>query len=235
VSPRVSGHIVITGWNRKAPAILRELHAKEVDDIREIVVLVERAVTLDDPRATILEGNPTQTVDLLRAGLDRANTCIVLADDNNPTANADDIDARTLLTTLAVESTNPNVYTCVEVLRSENRIHFERTKANELIVSSDLSGSLLAAAAVTHGISRVVFDLVTHPAGNEFREMQVPTGLAGLPFIDVMARVKRDYNAIVVAIDHGDGSFDVNPVAEDPVHDGDRRLVIAYTPLAVSS
>ena len=104
---------------------------------------------------------------------------IVLADSSNASDDPDDLDARSLLTTLAVESMNPSAYTCVEVVKSENRQHFERTHADELVVSAELTGSLLAASARSHGITDVVADLLTHPEGQELYRIPVPPELAG--------------------------------------------------------
>ncbi|MDQ3978241.1 MAG: NAD-binding protein [Actinomycetota bacterium] len=118
-----SGHLVICGWNSQGEEIVRELLAKEVEEDRPIVVLAQLATDpyLDDDRVTFIKGNPTSTDDLRRAGIDRAGCAIVVADATSTSSAADDQDARSLLTVLAIESLNPNCYTCVEVVRSENR------------------------------------------------------------------------------------------------------------------
>jgi voltage-gated potassium channel len=64
----------------------------------------------------------------------------VLADNSYPNIDVEDMDSRTLLSTLAIESLNPNCYTCVEVVHERNREHFKRTKADELVVSSHVTG-----------------------------------------------------------------------------------------------
>ena len=103
-----SGHILICGWSPKGLEIIRELRAKEVEDEREIVILADletdavRAKTASPSSAA----TPSNAADLLRAGLDRVSTVIVLADNTNASDEPDDLDARSLLTTLAVESIN---------------------------------------------------------------------------------------------------------------------------------
>jgi voltage-gated potassium channel len=209
---RVRDHIVICGWGSKGPEILRELHAPEVMDKRPVVVLVDReALPLKDPLVTFIRGKPTSAEDLTRAGVCRAQCAIILADESDPNAAHDDIDARTLLTTLAVESLNPNCYTCVEVIRSENRDHFLRTKADELVVSAELGGALLAGSATTHGLSRLVSDLVTHPEGTEFYRIKPPDDVVGLRFPDAMRVMKEEHDAVLVAVFDGDGGYVINP------------------------
>jgi voltage-gated potassium channel len=225
---RARNHVVICGWNSKGEEILRELHADEVEDKRPVVILAPLETTpTRDPLTTFIHGVPTATEDLLRAGIDRADTAIILADSSNPTNTSDEIDAKTLLATLAVESVNPKCYTCVEVIRSENRMHFERTKADELVVSAELTGALLASSAVTHGLSRLVTDLVTHPEGNEFYRMSVPDEVIGMTFADAMAHLKREHNCVLVAIASGDTRYHLNPPGDAVVRENDSLLVIA--------
>ena len=65
------------------------------------------------------------------------------------------------------------------MIRSENRQHFERTHADELVVTAELTGSLLAASARTHGLTTVVADLLTHPEGPELYRVPVPPSSRG--------------------------------------------------------
>ena len=150
-----SGHILICGWSPKGSEIIRELRAQEVEDPREIVILADREVApVEEDGVTFIRGNTERAAnDLRRAGLERVSTVIVLADDDERSNEPDDLDARSLLTTLAVESINGAAYSCVEVIKSENRQHFERTHADELVVSAELTGALLAASARTHGLT----------------------------------------------------------------------------------
>ena len=64
-------------------------------------------------------------------------------------------------------------------MKSENRQHFERTHADELVVSAELTGALLAASARTHGLTAVIADLLTHPEGQELYRIPVPPELVG--------------------------------------------------------
>ena len=65
------------------------------------------------------------------------------------------------------------------MIKSENRQHFERTHADELVVSAELTGALLAASARTHGLTAVIADLLTHPEGQELYRVPVPPELVG--------------------------------------------------------
>lgn len=77
-------------------------------------------------------------------------------------------------------------------MKSENRQHFERTRANELVVSGEITGAVLAASARTHGLSDVIHDLLTHPEAQELYRMVLPPGLAGRTAREVLQQLKDD-------------------------------------------
>lgn len=225
---KVSGHILICGWSSKGEEILRELHAEEVEDKRPVVILapLESSPTRDK-LVTFVRGNPSSEEDLRRAGVDRADTSIILADESDTAASDSDLDARTLLTALAVESLNASCYTCVEVIRAENRQHFERTGADELVVSAELTGSLLASSAIVHGLSGVVSDLLTHPTGDEFYPLPLPDNMVGKTFKEAIGKFKEEADCIPVAVRVGEDSYRINPPADLILKQGDKLLVIS--------
>ena len=103
-----SNHILICGWSPKGFEIIRELRAKEVEDeTRDRHPRRPRDRSRRRRRRDLVRGTPSNGADLLRAGLDRVSTVIVLADSSNASNEPDDLSARSLLTTLAVESINP--------------------------------------------------------------------------------------------------------------------------------
>lgn len=231
-STKRSGHIVICGWNAKGAEILRELRAPQLEDKRPVVVL---APLENDPTryedVEFIRGDPTDEIDLRRAGIDRAETAIILADESTPTASAGDRDARTLLACLAVETINPTCYTCVEVIRSENRQHFARTQVNEMVVSAELTGALLASSATVHGLTQLVTDLVTHPIGHEFYRIDPPAAVVGKPVSEALPLLKQRYEAILVAVLSEGVRFDINPRSDRVIQGSDKLLVIASEPL----
>ena len=113
----------------------------------------------------------------------------------------------------------------MEVIKSENRDHFQRTKADELVVSAELAGALLAGSATTHGLSRLVSDLVTHPEGTEFYRIKPPADTIGLRFPDAMQVMKEKHDATLIAVFNGDGSYIINPDKEHTL-DADHDVLV---------
>ncbi len=226
-----SEHLLICGWSPKGAEIIRELRAKEVEDPRPIVILADiETDPMDEKGITFVRGNPSNAEDLARAGLGRVATVIVLADNSNTSNDPDDLDARSLLTTLAIESINGGAYTCVEVVKSENRQHFERTKADELVVSAELTGALLAAAARTHGLTAVIADLLTHPEGEELYRVHVPPELVGQTVRHALEVMKDVHNSLLLGLFTG-ATCEVNPPSTRVITAQDQMLVVRSRPV----
>jgi voltage-gated potassium channel len=226
-----SDHLLICGWSPKGSEIIRELRAKEVEDARPIVILADRETApLEGEAITFIRGNPSSEEDLRRAGVDRVSTVIVLADASNASDDPDDLDARSLLTTLAIESINPSAYSCVEVVKSENRQHFERTKADELVVSAELTGALLAAAARTHGLTAVIADLLTHPEGQELYRVPAPPEVVGMPVRYALEQMKDVHDSLLVGV-YENGRCQVNPPSNSVIPQGADLLVVRERPI----
>jgi voltage-gated potassium channel len=226
-----SDHLLICGWSPKGAEIIRELRAKEVEDARDIVILVDTdTVPFEGEGITFIRGNTSNDADLQRAGIERVSTVIVLADHTNASGEADDLDARSLLTTLAVESMNPDAYTCVEVVKSENRQHFERTRADELVVSAELTGALLAASARTHGLTEVIADLLTHPEGQELYRVPAPPELVNQTVRFALEQLKDVHESLLVGV-FTNGHCQVNPPSDTIIPAGSDLLVVRERPM----
>jgi len=227
-STRAKGHVLICGWSNKGSEIVRELRATAGDETLRIVVLSRHAQDpTKDESVEFLHGDPAEAEDLIRAGLPTCSTAIILADESDPTATAGDKDARTLLTCLAVESLYPDVYSCAEVVRSENRPHFAQTRVNEMVVSAELTGALLGASARTHGLSKVISDLVTRPGGPEFHRISPPLDLIGSTMSQALGPIKDRFDALLIGFHNAEADgFDLNPAAGRTIAAHDVLLVI---------
>jgi len=225
----VSEHVLICGWNARGRTIIEELRVSDGGDRQPIVILADLpAAPIDAPETVFVRGDPARKEDLARAGLERAATAILLADDTH-SSSPHDIDGKTLLTALSVESTKPTCYTCVEVLLAENVEHFRQVSADELIVTGEVTSLLLASAATDHGVSRIVGDLLTHDTGrgpDNLRSIDVSDSLEGARFVDALVGLKRERAAIAVAVVDSNGAVDLNPAADRRLSRGERVLAI---------
>jgi voltage-gated potassium channel len=226
---RLKDHIVICGWSSKGNEIINEIRGRQdAEAERHFVILAPlKENPTKDERTTFISGDPASAEDLDRANISAAATAIILADNSYPGIDVEEMDSKTLMVALAVEAIAPDCYTCVEIIHSANRPHFLRTKVDELLISGKLTGALLAHSAATHGLSKVIDELVSYPGGNEFYWTDVTPALAGKQFHDALSYLKRNYEAVPVAVKvPGNKQFFVNPPSDYELKIGDHLLVI---------
>ena len=212
----LSGHTIICGWNREAEIIVREHLIAKGDDAVAVVIAELRGTEPDfvDPalrrKVQFLDDDFTKVAALEKAGIRRAERCIVLADLSQGRSEQD-ADARTILTALTVERLNPDVYTCAELLNREYGQHLEFGNVNDYVVSGEYNGYLLAQASLNRGLMRMLNELLTFEKGNQFYRLPLPGEWKGKTFFDLFTHLKRDHQAILVAVDAGESGFHVNP------------------------
>ena len=218
-------HIILCQWNHRARntlSLLRKDH--RVGNTPIILIANLELKPVDDENLFFIQGEFTEE-NFKRAGIEKASTVIILGDDRlDPNAR----DAGVVLTTLTVESLNRDVYTIVELVNSANIPHCERANVNEVIVSSEFSSKLLSRAALDHGISKVISELLTSSIGSDLFKIPVPDSLCGYSFIDLFTEMKRFHNSITLGVQKGnDGAVVSNPPVDFRVESGDFLIIIA--------
>ncbi|MCE1245113.1 MAG: ion channel [Firmicutes bacterium] len=218
----LEGHVVICGWNHHARKMVEQI-LESIE--KEIVILAElQSKPYEHRRVYFVKGDPTDEMDLHRANISRADTAIVLTD--LAVHKMESADARAILTTLAIETINSDVYTCAEILDSKNIPHLRNAKVNEVITSGEFSGRLMARTAITHGISKVITDLLTPDEGNELSKVKIPDQVDGMKFDELFCRLRdKPETMILVAIERNTDVF-VNPEKGFVLHKGDQAILI---------
>ncbi|MEM7033035.1 MAG: ion channel [Chloroflexota bacterium] len=219
------GHIIICEWNYRARVVLDEFRADSSMKEAPIVLIADlENKPIDDDFLFFVHGTTTDEA-LIQANLPKAKTVIILGDDKlEPTAR----DAKVVLTTLTAESINPNTYTIVELMDDANVRHCKRAQADEIIIGSELSSNLIARAALNHGITKVVSEVLTATGGNELFKIPTPANLIGQAYIDAYIAMKKNFDSIVLAIQRGvDGDVISNPPQDHQLQADDYLIVIA--------
>jgi len=221
----VDNHIIICEWNHRTRAIIKELRADPQTKSTPLVLIADiEEKPIDDSNLFFIRGTVNEET-LEKANLQKARTVVVLGDDSvEITAR----DAKVVLSTLTIESMNPDVYSVVELVDKANEQHCLRANADEIIVGSELSSNLIASAASDHGISKVISELLSSRYGNEFYSMPLPENMIGWKFIDVFMTMKTQSKATVLGVQEGNtGEFISNPDGDFHVSREDNLLVIS--------
>ena len=220
-----TGHILLCGWNLRARQILREFRA-DTRTVEAPVVLIAdiEAKPLDDKQLYFIQGEVNEET-LQRANLAQAATVVILGDNRLDESARD---AKVVLSTLTVESLNPNAYTIVELVDEANVRHCKRAHADEIIVGNEFSSRLLARAALDHGISKVLSELLSSRYGNDLFKIPAPEHLIGRSFLDAFTEMKRASQATVLAVQKGgNGKVVSNPPSDYQIGVGDNLIIIA--------
>ena len=222
---KVKDHFLICGWSYKAKEIIAELRADKKVKNKPIVIIADiPEKPLEEENTFFVHGEVD--VDILqKANLQEASVVMILTDENLDSYSRD---AKVVLNTLTIRKLNPDVYICVEISDSRNMQHGKLAGADEIIVIGELSGNLLVQAALDHGITKIITELVSNKFGNELYKVKPSENLVGMKFIEVLSLIKEKHNAIIVAIESGeDNKLLANPPIEYTIQPGDDLILIA--------
>jgi len=219
----MQGHTIICGWNSRVKRIIHQFRTSDLHEQRPIVLLADLAENPlpHEKGVTFVRGNPTDDQDLLRAGIKQAASVIVVAD-----SDLENSDGRAVLITLAIDSLNPDVYTCVEVYDPDNIRHLQRAKADEIICLSQFGEYLMLQSSVSPGLSKLFMELLSFGSGDEVFRVPVVTWMVGKSFRQVMLSLASEREIVAVAIEQN-GQIEVNPKGDHPIGEGDCLFVIA--------
>jgi len=218
-------HIIICTWNLSTTDIIHELRSDSRTADTPIVLIADIELKpIEDDNLFFINGEANEE-NLNRANISESKTVIVLGDDR---LEADNRDAKVVLTTLTIETMNPDIYSIVQLEKESNARHCERAKADEIIIRSEFSNRLISRSALDHGITKVISSFLSSREGDEILIIPVPEKLAGNNFLHVFTQMKSNENVIVMAIQHGEGGEVITNPSNDLVVDAlDTLLVIS--------
>ncbi|MFQ5588463.1 MAG: potassium channel family protein [Nitrospiria bacterium] len=220
-----TGHFIVCGWNYKAAEILEELRADRKIADRPIVLLAdlpEKPVADDNLR--FVAGAVTND-GLQKANLPEAAGVLILSDES---LDAQSRDAKVVFNTLTIRALHSKIYICAEITDAKNAQHCKMAGANEIVVIGALSSHLLVQAALDHGITHMITELVSNRAGSSLYKITPPANLIGRPFVEALPEMKRQHNAIPIAIESKDENrFISNPPMTYEVRPDDLFVIIS--------
>ncbi|MBP5211432.1 MAG: NAD-binding protein [Pyramidobacter sp.] len=154
---KYEGHTIVWGWNGRAEVVLKELIASGT---QVAIITKTKPAELSHYDAFFVAGEPTSDQRLLQAGIDKAESAIIFAERTEGLSN-DEIDAHTVLTTLAVETLRPEIYTVIELLNPANERHARRTGVDDIVFCERTLADIVAASASQQGISSFISDILS--------------------------------------------------------------------------
>ncbi|MGD8362674.1 MAG: TAXI family TRAP transporter solute-binding subunit [Gemmatimonadota bacterium] len=219
VDPKeLDGHVILCGWNSRASEIIGKLTDPHLGERRQTVVVVadlgsdpveEHGLPRDF--ALFLRGTPTDLDHMRRAGLDTADTIIVLADET-----VSDPDAQTVLTVLQAEK---HAYRLVkegtrvhelrsvaELLDPDKKSALQSVHTDLILCPQEFSEKMLLQALLNPGVTEFIGDILSIGDGNQLVEVPVHGAedppLVGKNFDEAMVAC-RESSVLLLAINRG--------------------------------
>lgn len=214
-------HVIIIGWNE------RSKHA--IENVRQAqpstpIVLIDETLS-EAPKGYknfhFVKGNSSEDAVLKQANIGLASSVLVTAKQQGSEFTAD---ARAILTTLAVKSQNPDVYTIVEILTKEQLGNARRAGADECIESTTLTGAVLVTSLLYHHMSDVVDNLLRFDQTNRLSFCLTPKANIGNPFSQVMAATYQN-DTLLIGIKRTEQIL-LHPPASTLIQEQDELIVI---------
>lgn len=230
-------HVVLCGWNSAGFLVLDELmhdpRFKEVVVIAEGVDLSETRLFKALPhRLYFLPGDCTRMDVLREAGIDRAACAVILADDTKEERSLQDRDARSVLAAMLIEKLNAEIYTTVQLMNRDNEASLRRVGVEEIIVSDEYVGNIMASVIRNRGIVTMLDELLTSKYGHQFFRCPCPAEYVGLTVADAVSKLKLEHNATLLAVDREGHPMNVNPPANLMLRESHLLVIAAEKPLA---
>ncbi len=218
-------HFVICGWNFQGLRILKELLADAKLEGRAIVILanLEEKPSIEEGVYFVRGDIDAESIE--KTCLKDANTAILLCDD---TVEAGYRDAKMVMDVLNIRSSCPSLYICAELADAATVDHAKRAGANEIIVGGELRSKLLVQAALDHGITELVSELVSNRYGHELYKFKTPQNLVGKRFFEALCELKKEKDIICLGLQKAvDDTVVTNPPSDLKLEEGDHLLVVA--------
>ncbi len=211
-------HIVICGFNSNIESVIQGIISyagKTIPDIVLINSLPESEITgiiEHFPGAPIhyVYGDYTTEATLLRASVSKVSSAIILADPGiEGNEKADD---RTLITTLAIKSMSKDIEICAELLDAKSIPHLRRAGVDQIILSGEFSGFLLANAVLSPGIPQALREIISIQEGTDIRREMIPNEFIGKTLRELTMEFIDRHGYIILGIITEKKSFNMDNI-----------------------
>ncbi len=211
-------HIAICGINNNIESVIQSIISAagtSVPDIvlinaspeSEITSLIER---FPETSIHFVSGDYTSESILLRASISKVSSVIILADTGPE--GTDKPDDRTLIATLAIKSMSKDVGVCAEVIDAKSVSHLKRAGVDQLVISGEFSGFLLANAVMSPGIPLALKKIISIKDGSDMRRDIIPREFVGRTFGELMMDYIERCGYVLIGIITEKKSFDMENI-----------------------
>ncbi len=207
VVERKKGHFIVCGWKPELEMIIGKILAVDPDLKPSDIVLINNAdpQEIDHIRSMpgfktvkYIKGDYIDEKVLKRANLKNAATALILADSSRK-FSLQEVDSRTVMAAITIDSMNKNIYTCAELIDIKFEKYLKLANCDEIISTREYSRGLLANAASASGISHIAAEMLD-PEKKGMTTVEFQNVFIGKPFRDLQEHFKQAYGDIVIGL-----------------------------------
>lgn len=226
--PEAAQTIIICGWSTQAQRMVEDL-SSHAPSIAFVVINAEESLEsrlgTSGQGLTHICGDPTHTEVLRKAGVADARAVLVVADQSYG-AVSHTLDARSLLSVLAVREISSSVPLIAEFSHQKNVELARSAGVDQWVLADEFSGVMLSQSLQSSGLSKLFMQLFETAAGSALREQAVPPSLVDAHFSDATAHTVEMGLGALAGVRRGD---DIHlPPREDIILDSDDILLVMY-------
>ncbi len=216
---KTKGHILLCGWNTQAESILTTFEKeKTVTPIVMINQLTEEEAAdvitrFSDLKIRFVRGDFTRENILNRANTKFASSIIILPDIS--AGNMRPGDERTILATLSIKTINPKAKVYAHILDRDNLSHLRKARADEVIVSDEHSGYLLASHVVAPGVPQFLKQLFSESAPYTLKRRPFESDWIGKTYGDFRQEFQQKSDGILLGIGTMSEPFNLSDLMSD--------------------
>lgn len=197
---RLNDHVIVCGYGR----VGREIAS--LVGLPERVAVVEndqeRCRWASEAGYPVINGDATSDDDLSRAGVERASTIVISLHS----------DGDAISTAISARHLNPQIRIVARANAANSERKLRIAGADHVVNPLDIGARRLVSFALSPAVADFV-DVAMHGGTLEFRleELIVPTSSPLVNLTIGEAQIREKTGALVLALRHSDGTYDVNP------------------------
>lgn len=212
----MQGHFLLCGWRPGFENIIENVLISNPDISPDMIVLINEATEqMEQLRSqkrykelNYVSGDFTDEATLSRAYIQTASRALVISDKSKKYSNLE-IDSRTVLAVLTMESMSRGIYVAAELLSDKFEKHLKMAHCDEIILTQEYERSLLATASSGQGYSNVIRSLISDDADSGILIGEIPAEFIGKSYKELKDHewLSRDKKGILVGLLLNAGNF----------------------------
>jgi len=213
-SKMIRNHIIICGWNKNVPTLLKDLMNKDYTHKKPVILLADiddeiplAKYNFDKTVVSYIKGDATKREDLERANFKEADIVVIVADDKST-----DPDARNILKTLTIENYSKeledkgirkkeNIYSILELVDVHDTNLAKEAKVDEIISLGEIKSKIMVQSIHNPGVSQFLNEILNFNDYNELYSLKIEKNskLVGKTFDELLVQFRRS-NILLVSI-----------------------------------